>query len=78
MVASSPSPRRRQPLVVEVTFCVQGVMTAPWGVPVVGCHRVMFFMMSCRRKPSISDRTRPSLIDPATRAVSLSCGMLSK
>src|ERR1700730_14029002 len=25
MVASSPSPQRRQPLVVEVTFCVQGV-----------------------------------------------------
>jgi hypothetical protein len=27
MVASSPSPRRRQPLVVEVTFCVQGVIS---------------------------------------------------
>ena len=27
MVASSPSPLRRQPLVVEVTFCVQGVIS---------------------------------------------------
>src|ERR1700722_13591004 len=27
MVASSPSPRRRQPLVVEITFCVQGVIS---------------------------------------------------
>jgi retron-type reverse transcriptase len=27
MVAPSPSPRRGQPLVVEVTFCVQGVLS---------------------------------------------------
>ena len=28
MVPSSPSSQRRQPLTVEVTYCVQGVVTA--------------------------------------------------
>jgi hypothetical protein len=35
-------------------------------------------MISCRRNPSISPTTRLSLTDPATQAISRSCGMLSK
>src|SRR5260221_7135764 len=47
-----------------------GERTAPWGVPVVGSQRAMSDMISCRRKPSISVRTRPSLIVSPTRAIS--------
>src|SRR5208282_5759534 len=52
-------------------------MTAPWGVPAVGDHRSMSFMMSCLRKPSTRARTRPSLIEAFTSAISRSCGIVS-
>src|SRR5471030_633657 len=55
-----------------------GDSTAPWGVPVVGCQRATSDMISCCRKQSIRAKTRLSLIEPSTNAISRSCGMVSK
>ena len=55
-----------------------GLMTAPWGVPVVGCQRTMSDMISWCRKRSISRSARPSLIEPSTSVISRSYGTLSK
>src|ERR1700726_353526 len=63
---------------VQVDVGQQRREDCPLGVPVVGSQRAMSDMISCRRKPSISVRTRPSLIVSPTRAISLSCGIVSK
>ncbi|HXZ17399.1 MAG TPA: hypothetical protein VEH77_15805 [Roseiarcus sp.] len=55
-----------------------GDRTAPWGVPAVGRHVAISVMMSWPRKPSISARIAPSLIFSFTRAISRSCGIVSK
>ena len=66
-----------QAVKLEITFCVQGVITAPWGVPLIGFQSFMFSSISCLRKSSIKWRILPSLTLSLMRSIRRSCGIES-